>query len=387
MPAGPLGLAVGANVAFSQYHDTSDPETVGTNGNTNVVGGGGSNGAGHRIQEAAYGEFSVPVVKAVELQLASRYDHFSDFGSTFNPKAGILIHATKDLLFRGSVGTGFRAPLLTELYAGTSASSPGFIDRTGCAANPGNPSYCQANQYTAFIHSNPNLKQETAISYNAGTVYAPTSNFNVGLDFFYSKISNTPGLDFDDMSREEAIIGDAAMASQYGVNIHRLSGQIQSIDVTLQNLSETATSGVDLTAGYVLNKWKFGTDQNQMFYYRTSGFPGIPVTNKLDWYGMPRWRNTTSAGYSFTDTQNLTMYVRTIPGQQTYDFSGRTRSLTTVDLSYVIKTASWGEFSFTVVNVLNTPPPTDPSQPETPVNYSLYDLNGRQVVVGYKKMI
>jgi iron complex outermembrane receptor protein len=384
LPAGPLGLAVGTSVAFSQYHDNSDSETV----SGNVLGGGGGDGAGHRTQEAVYGEFSVPVVtKKLELQLASRYDHFSDFGSTFNPKFGFLYHANRDLLFRGSVGTGFRAPLLTELYAGASEGAPTFTDFAGCAAHPGNPVYCQAKQYTVIGSSNPDLKQETSTSYNLGTIYEPTRDLNFGFDFFYTKINNVPGIDYDDMERAEAA-GQNLAAGVDGVQVVRNpDGSINHVNAPLLNLSEIEESGIDMSAGYTLNKWKIGTEQNQLFFYKTSGFPGVPIKDKLGWSGMPRWRNTTTLGYNFNDRNNLTGYVRTIPGQLKEDQSGSIRGLTTLDLAYTIRTPSWGEFTITVINVLNTPPPVDDSSPTSPVNYSLYDLNGRQVVVGYKKMI
>ncbi len=47
-------------------------------------------------------EFNIPVVKDLELNLALRYDDYSDFGSTTNPKASLRWTPTKELLVRGS---------------------------------------------------------------------------------------------------------------------------------------------------------------------------------------------------------------------------------------------------------------------------------------------
>ncbi len=60
-------------------------------------------------------EANVPLTKALELQLAARYDHYSDAGNTFNPKIGFRYQPIKRLLLRGSANTGFRAPTLYEL--------------------------------------------------------------------------------------------------------------------------------------------------------------------------------------------------------------------------------------------------------------------------------
>lgn len=380
--AGPIGLAVGATASYNDYHDNSDLQTV----NGNVLGGGGGSGAGHRTSEAVYSEFSVPVVaKTLELQIAGRYDHFSDFGSTFNPKIGFLYHANRDLLVRGSVGTGFRAPLLTELYAGPSQSAPTFTDYAGCAAHPGVNYYCAAKQYTVNGFSNPNLKQETSIAYNLGTIYEPTKEWSFGVDLFYTKIENVPGIDYDDMERYEAAHG-LNSTSIYGVQVIRAKdGSIDHVNAPTLNLAQTQESGVDVSVAYTINKWKIGTDQNQLVFYKTSGFPGVPVRDKLGWAGQPAWRNTTSVNYAVNDRNNLTLYIRSIPSQLNEAQNGHITPLTTFDLAYALKTPSWGDFTITLINLLNSDPPIDGTNTTNPLQYGLYDLNGRQLVVGYKK--
>ena len=46
-----------------------------------------------------------------------RYDDYSDFGSTTNPKISIKYTPVKELLLRASYNTGFAAPTLAQLYA------------------------------------------------------------------------------------------------------------------------------------------------------------------------------------------------------------------------------------------------------------------------------
>lgn len=48
--------------------------------------------------------------------LALRYENYSDFGSTFNYKLASRLKVNKDLSFRGSISSGFRAPSLAQLY-------------------------------------------------------------------------------------------------------------------------------------------------------------------------------------------------------------------------------------------------------------------------------
>ena len=78
----------------------------------------------NRKVTSAYGEIYIPVVgkgnaiplvQALEIDAAVRYDHYSDFGDTTNPKVGVTWKVDDDLKLRGSWGTSFRAPTLTDI--------------------------------------------------------------------------------------------------------------------------------------------------------------------------------------------------------------------------------------------------------------------------------
>jgi outer membrane receptor for ferrienterochelin and colicins len=49
-----------------------------------------------------------------------RYDDYSDFGHSYNPRLGITYHASKIVCFKGLYGKAFRAPTFLELYDNTS---------------------------------------------------------------------------------------------------------------------------------------------------------------------------------------------------------------------------------------------------------------------------
>ncbi len=91
-----------------------------------VSGAPGNNPSGQRRVAALYAELDAPVTKDLNLNFAVRGDHFSDFGSTFNPKASFRYQPIKELMVRGTVSTGFRAPTLPELYG--AAAHPDAID-------------------------------------------------------------------------------------------------------------------------------------------------------------------------------------------------------------------------------------------------------------------
>jgi iron complex outermembrane receptor protein len=55
--------------------------------------------------------------KEWELTLGARYDHYSDFGGTFNPRAALVWQTRYDLTTKLLYGRAFRAPSFTNLYA------------------------------------------------------------------------------------------------------------------------------------------------------------------------------------------------------------------------------------------------------------------------------
>lgn len=72
-----------------------------------------------RDVSAAFAEIALPIIGAanarpglhrLELSFAGRYEDYSDFGSTFDPKVGINFLPLPNLKLRGSWGTSFKAP-------------------------------------------------------------------------------------------------------------------------------------------------------------------------------------------------------------------------------------------------------------------------------------
>lgn len=57
----------------------------------------------------------VPGVRSLALSLAGRYENYSDFGTAFNPKFGVLWSPFEGVTLRGSLGRSFRAPPLYQM--------------------------------------------------------------------------------------------------------------------------------------------------------------------------------------------------------------------------------------------------------------------------------
>jgi iron complex outermembrane receptor protein len=112
IPGGDIGLAAGVSYRTEDL-DVIDVRTPG------VVKSLGES----RHIAAAFGELYIPIVgrenhiplvEALELSAAVRRDHYSDFGSTTNPRIGLLWAPWTGLSFRASYGKSFRAPSAAE---------------------------------------------------------------------------------------------------------------------------------------------------------------------------------------------------------------------------------------------------------------------------------
>lgn len=60
--------------------------------------------------------------------LGARYDHYSDFGSTFNPRLGLVWQGSKRLTVKSFLGSAFRAPSFVDLYTQNNPTAMGNPD-------------------------------------------------------------------------------------------------------------------------------------------------------------------------------------------------------------------------------------------------------------------
>lgn len=384
LESGPIGLAVGTSAGFQRYEDKYDDKSKAGEvfGSAGSIAGGG----GERESNAVFSEVSIPIVKKLELQLAGRYDHYSDFGDTVNPKAAVLYHVSPILLVRSSVGTGFKAPLMQDLYASPTSGYPTFIDDVACKneikAGGKTPS-CAPQQYPVTSSGNRALKEERSLSYNMGAVLEPSRNFNFGTDFFVTRVNNVVGIDYNEATRAESL---GANLAERGVIVERDSdGYITKITAPAQNLTAQELSGVDLTSTVRAGHYKLSVEHSQLLYFRQEGFPGMGLKDLLGESGRPAWKNTIGLGYDPNERNSFNVALLTTAENGKADPGlGKLNQYTTVDLQYAFNSKDVGTITAGIKNVLGTVPPLDDSDPTASLNTSLYDQIGRQFYAGYK---
>jgi iron complex outermembrane receptor protein len=76
-----------------------------------------------RTVKAVFIEDVWDAAESLRINLGLRYDHFSDFGEEFSPRAGLNWEFVDNYFLKLNYGRAFRAPIYNELYSPTTGNS------------------------------------------------------------------------------------------------------------------------------------------------------------------------------------------------------------------------------------------------------------------------
>ncbi len=262
-----------------------------------------------RKVDSMYGEVFIPVVgegnamagiHRLEINPAVRYDKYSDVGGTTNPKVGVNWAPVRELTFRGSYGTAFRAPTIPEIY-GNSNNLFGQSYQ--------NPAGGAPLQGFALSGANLSLKPETATTWSIGADAEPTDNLRLSLTFFSVDYTNQLSAYLSDLAiltRESQFAGtgiilrgtDAAnrVTQLVGQGVTLAAGSFPGgspsnvtlyVDGRSQNLARSITRGLDFDASYVWNAGArdiltFNVAGTYLTKYVVATTPAAPLLDQLN---------------------------------------------------------------------------------------------------------
>ncbi|ENX23415.1 MULTISPECIES: TonB-dependent receptor [Acinetobacter] len=307
LPAGEVGFALGGSFTTQDWEAKVNADLV-----RQVPGSGidpdKPSSSGDRDITAVFTELHIPILPSLEAQLAARYDDYSDFGDTFNPKVSLRWEPVKELMFRSSYSTGFRAPSMWEINS--------LQSETNTSTNFNNPRFCDANgqptstqfadqcgmQFKRKQGGNPDLQPEESTSFTAGFVYEPIKNLVFTADYYNIDIeglvsSVTPNDIFNDLDRYGNLI------------VYAPDGRIQYLNTTLQNMGGLKTEGIDLSLNYLspmtaTGRFGFGIDGTYVIKMDEQEEPNGEWEGLVGIYDDPavvRWRHIANINWSYED--------------------------------------------------------------------------------------
>lgn len=378
MRHGPLSVALGAEWRKEEFLDEFDSVTS----SGAVIGTGGVSAEGDRNVRSAFVEFAVPLLNNLDVQLAGRYDRYNDFGGTFNPKLGVHWQATTNLAINGSMGSGFKAPAMHELYSGEIQAFDSVFDTPSCEAAQAANDPAQIDQYcngvsevTTFTRGNTELDPEDSKSLNLGFEWDVTSAWNMGIDFWQIKTENAV------VSSAQFIVDNTDLFSE---NISRNdSGDIASVDIPFLNVGEQKIWGADLDTRY---QWAWGEagdltlslNASYLGSFKQQRAPG-ESPEQIAGFENPEWRAQSSLSWNRADVE-ASLTVNYVDGYERRETGDQISSWTTVNAQ-----GSWKPqfvedltLSLGIDNLFDQQPPEDPFLEGWPFyNRALHNPRGR----------
>src|SRR5690554_692134 len=290
LPAGYLQMATGVEYRRETFDDRRD---AASNADDVIALSQTSNSSGSRNVKSGFVEFSLPIFsdlnarpgfQRMELSLAGRAEHYSDFGTAAKPKVGFSWGPADWLLLRGSYSEGFRAPTLAQVFVGE------IVRRNAGTPDPyrvdvvGNPADLGEESRQVVRGGNEDLGPEEAKQHSIGLVLQPTFIEGLSLSLDYFKIRQNDVIDTYGESQQLAL-DDALRRAGDGSNpaVVRLpvtdadralfdawnaanpgdqrapAGQVDYVMDTFINIASRTISGYDASLQYRIPDTRIGT--------------------------------------------------------------------------------------------------------------------------------
>ncbi len=413
LPSGnPLSFALGGLYREESYNTVAIPDTL------------------ERDVTSAYGELLIPIigkenalplVSAFDVSLAGRYEDYSDFGGTFNPKIGMHWAVNEALSFMASYSESFKAPTLFD-----ASREPGLFTfaypNTFFTAFP--EIIADPDGQTVYLGAgglDTKLTEETADVWSAGANYEP--GFIPGLTvsttyFMYDYVDRVGRIGVIDLFQDPAFGMFAnpdpdlatvealfALAEEEGLPFFNLANadpeDVQFVGFTgLRNISGQKVEGLDFTVDYEKDTayGVFSASMNAAYLltFDTQVTDMTPIVDQLNVLYRPI--DLKLRGSLSWSRDGLTAFVafNHIDGYRdnpNADIANHVSSWTTADLAFTFDFSERFEnalaggtvLSLSVSNLFNKQPPFVETTEGYNFDTSNADPYGRQISISLAK--
>ena len=312
LPGGGVKAAMGAS--FEGQRFTQDTWEVGTITETRPAQ------ESRREESSLYGELVVPIIGgsnrkawaySLQVSAAARGDHYSDFGSTVNPKLGVVWSPVAGINLRATYGKSYQAPLLSQVGSAVLYSAELFPDPASAAG---------FTDTLYVVGGNRNLRPERSRSFSVGPDLE-LGGLSAAMTYFYTRYGDRVGI--PPIANFETVLVDPVDApfvtrnpSPAFVDAAFNSIGFQGDDAGLgpsgvgaifnaqyTNLETTRQSSVDLRVAYrkvtTTGVWTPSIAVNRMIENELQASATSGSVALLDIYGQPlRWKLHGGLGWS-----------------------------------------------------------------------------------------
>jgi iron complex outermembrane recepter protein len=266
----------------------------------------------NRTNFGVYADAETDLTAKLLVNVAARFESYSDFGEQLTGKAAARFQPSERVTLRAAVGTGFRAPGLSQARYSKVVSNVIAGQAVDIAIFPVD------HPASLALGSRP-LKEETSINFSGGVAVTPVNNLTLTADYFHIEIDDRVllGATFDD----DVTIGILTAAGFTGLGglqyfTNGLDTRTQGVDVTANLRLPTGSAGtLDLNASlnYTKNEITRVDPLPQVLQDAGSTEPGLldTVTTIGIEEERPDWRGTLQANLTlgrFTSLGRVSYY-------------------------------------------------------------------------------
>jgi iron complex outermembrane receptor protein len=301
LPGGPMSIGLGAEFRKEEMVYKTDVAKASQAGSSGLAGSGALRQGDRDIWAMAL-EMAFPVLKNLEIGASIRYDDYSDFGNTTNPKFSVKYTPVQNLLLRGSYNTGFAAPTLTQLYApnSTTFTATRYNDPVLCPNGVVNTAAggiaardCNI-QFQQLQGGNDQLTPEESDAWTIGFVFQPTPQWSFGVDYWSYTVTNNISV-----IGETAIFADPA---KYGNLFVRCSAAPPARTATIPGCAQVPPGD---PLAYIINtNLNLGDTETTGFDFQINWNPSATPYGRFSL----NWRGTYVTKYEFQIEPQGTWY-------------------------------------------------------------------------------
>lgn len=240
---------------------------------------------------AGYVELDSDLNDMINVQVAGRYEHFSDFGDTLNGKFAARIEPVEGLALRGSISTGFRAPGMAQQYFSTTSTN----NVNGTLIEIG--TFPVGSPIARALGAQP-LKPEKSVNFGGGVAFNMVPGLSLTIDYYNIKINdritlteNLTGADVVAILNAAGVVGTSARFFINGIDT-----RTQGLDVVgSYRVPDFGAGKLTLTVGFNVNNTDItdrrtfsGFTAARLFarpesFRLTDGQPSNKLNVGLDW--------------------------------------------------------------------------------------------------------
>ncbi len=357
-PAGGVGVAVGVEARRETFLDDRDDRLDGTITFTDIVTGvtnlsdvmgtsptpdtDGSRSVFSAFVETVIPvvspEMNIPLVERFDVQLAGRFESYSDVGEVAKPKVAVSWYPASWLQIRGAYARGFRAPNLEQINAtGIRRVNGGREDWILCEATARanmtafSTGDCDGTSVESVRAAGPNLMPENNQNFSLGAVFQPEgSGLTVTVDYWKIKQTDLVGIfgDQNQISLDYLLrvngssnpnvvrdTPDAATVALFTAAGLDPAGEILEVRDNFVNLNPREASGLDFGLYYDIDTdigdFSFSANAAHLLdFFQDPSPPGAEILAAIDagvisdevdvggseslveQNGRPKWRGT-----------------------------------------------------------------------------------------------